>query len=110
MGSSLGITSSTSLSHARTAPDDLGRVFSTRRLRICLPDLFTPLLGGMLVDTPMEPALQSPGWLSTLFGWMTGKDPGSGKADRMTFLDCYHYHVARRLSGPSGAEDGKNHS
>lgn len=83
VGSSLGIASSTALLQAKTAPDVQGRVFSARRLLTWAPDMFTPLLGGMLADRLMEPAMQSQGWLSSLFGWMTGNEPGSGMAVMM---------------------------
>lgn len=83
VGSSLGIASSTALLQSKTAPDVQGRVFSARRLLTWAPDMFTPLLGGMLADRIMEPAMQSPGWLSILFGWMTGEEPGSGMAVMM---------------------------
>ena len=81
--SSLGIASSTALLQAKTAPDVQGRVFSARRLLTWAPDMFTPLLGGILADRIMEPSMQSGGWLTYLFGWMTGSDPGSGMAVMM---------------------------
>jgi DHA3 family macrolide efflux protein-like MFS transporter len=83
VGSSLGIASSTALMQAKTAPDVQGRVFSARRLLTWAPDMFTPLVGGMLADRIMEPSMQSKGWLSVIFGWMTGQDPGSGMAVMM---------------------------
>ena len=84
--SSLGIASSTALLQSKTAPDVQGRVFSARRLLTWAPDMFTPLLGGILADRIMEPSMQSSGWLADLFGWMTGKDPGSGMAVMMIFF------------------------
>ncbi len=83
VGSSLGIASSTALLQSKTAPDVQGRVFSARRLLTWAPDMFTPVLGGMLADRLMEPAMQTPGWLRSLFGWMTGEEPGSGMAVMM---------------------------
>jgi DHA3 family macrolide efflux protein-like MFS transporter len=83
VGSSLGIASSTALMQAKTAPDVQGRVFSARRLLTWAPDMFTPVLGGMLADRIMEPSMKSKGWLSVMFGWMTGQDPGSGMAVMM---------------------------
>jgi DHA3 family macrolide efflux protein-like MFS transporter len=104
--SSLGIASSTALLQAKTAPDVQGRVFSARRLLTWAPDMFTPLLGGILADRVMEPSMQSGGWLATLFGWMTGNDPGSGMAVMMilfgfltilTLLAGYLYIPVRNM-------------
>jgi len=83
VGSSLGIASSTALLQAKTAPDVQGRVFSARRLLTWAPDMFTPLLGGMLADRIMEPGMRSSGWMQVLFGWMVGKESGSGMAVMM---------------------------
>jgi DHA3 family macrolide efflux protein-like MFS transporter len=80
VGSSMGIASSTALLQAKTAPDVQGRVFSARRLLTWAPDMFTPLLGGMLADRIMEPGLKNPGWLQFMFKWMVGDDPGAGMA------------------------------
>jgi DHA3 family macrolide efflux protein-like MFS transporter len=81
--SSLGIASSTALLQAKTAPDVQGRVFSARRLLTWAPDMVTPVLGGLLADRIMEPAMGSGSWLTRLFGWMTGTDSGSGMAVMM---------------------------
>jgi len=81
--SSLGIASSTALLQAKTAPDVQGRVFSARRLLTWAPDMVTPILGGLMADRIMEPAMLSDGWLVGLFGWMTGSEPGSGMAVMM---------------------------
>ncbi len=74
----LGNSSSQSILQAKVAPDVQGRVFSARRLLTWAPDMFTPLLGGVLADYVMEPAMQPGGRLSNAFGWMTGSGPGSG--------------------------------
>jgi MFS transporter, DHA3 family, macrolide efflux protein len=79
-GATLGNVSSQSLLQAKVAPDVQGRVFSARRLLTWAPDMFTPILGGMLADRIMEPGMQSSGLLSKIFGWMTGTGPGSGMA------------------------------
>ena len=84
--SSLGIASSTALLQAKTAPDVQGRVFSARRLLTWAPDMFTPILGGMLADRVMEPGMQSGGWMTILFGWMVGKEAGSGMAVMMVIF------------------------
>ena len=47
------------------------------------PDTFTPILGGLLADYVMEPAMQNGGWAANLFGWMVGTGPGSGMAAMM---------------------------
>lgn len=83
VGSSMGIASSTALLQAKTTPDVQGRVFSARRLLTWAPDMFTPLLGGLLADRIMEPGLKNPGWLQFLFKWMVGDDPGAGMAVMM---------------------------
>ncbi|HNR47327.1 MAG TPA: MFS transporter [Anaerolineaceae bacterium] len=80
IGSNIGIATSQAILQAKVAPDVQGRVFSARRMLTWLPDTFTPVLGGLLADYVMEPAMQSPGWLAGLFGWMVGTDPGSGMA------------------------------
>jgi DHA3 family macrolide efflux protein-like MFS transporter len=79
-GSSLGNASSTALLQAKVAPDVQGRVFSARRLLTWAPDMFTPVIGGMLADRIMEPAMNSSGWVQSLFGWMAGTTAGSGMA------------------------------
>jgi MFS family permease len=83
VGSSIGIATSQALLQAKVAPDVQGRVFSARRLLTWFPDTFTPILGGLLADTIMEPAMQNSGWFSRLFNWMTGTGPGSGMAVMM---------------------------
>jgi DHA3 family macrolide efflux protein-like MFS transporter len=69
-----------SLMQVKVAPDVQGRVFSARRMLTWFPDTFTPVLGGLLADYLMEPAMQKGGWVARLFGWMVGTDPGSGMA------------------------------
>jgi hypothetical protein len=83
LGSSTGIATSQALLQAKVAPDVQGRVFSARRMLTWFPDTFTPILGGMLADYIMEPAMHSGGWAAKLFGWMAGTDPGSGMAVMM---------------------------
>jgi len=74
----IGNTASQALLQAKVAPDVQGRVFSARRMLTWAPDALTPILGGLLADRVMEPAMQSQGWLADTFGWMVGKSPGSG--------------------------------
>ena len=86
VGSSVGIACSQAMLQAKVAPDVQGRVFSARRLLTWFPDAFTPILGGLMADRIMEPAMHSGGWLSRWFGWMTGSSPGSGMAVMMVFF------------------------
>jgi DHA3 family macrolide efflux protein-like MFS transporter len=83
VGSSIGIAASQALLQVKVAPDVQGRVFSARRLLTWFPDTFTPILGGLLADKVMEPAMQNSGWAAKLFGWMAGTGPGSGMAVMM---------------------------
>ncbi len=79
-GSNIGIATSQAILQAKVAPDVQGRVFSARRMLTWFPDTFTPILGGLLADHLMEPAMLSGGWFSGLFGWLVGTRPGSGMA------------------------------
>lgn len=79
-GSNIGIATSQAILQSKVAPDVQGRVFSARRLLTWFPDTFTPILGGMLADYVMEPAMRSQNWLADVFGWMVGTGPGSGMA------------------------------
>lgn len=57
-----------------------GRVFSVRNM---LTNTFLPagyLLGGILADQVMEPAMAANGSLAPVFGWLVGTGPGSGMA------------------------------
>jgi len=80
LGSNVGIATSQAILQAKVAPDVQGRVFSARRLLTWFPDTFTPVLGGLLADKLVEPAMLSDTWLSRTFGWMVGTTPGSGMA------------------------------
>ncbi|MEW6092580.1 MAG: MFS transporter, partial [Chloroflexota bacterium] len=86
VGSSVGIATSQALLQVKVAPDVQGRVFSARRLLTWFPDTFTPVLGGLLADHVMEPAMQNGSWMSRLFGWMAGTDSGSGMAVMMVIF------------------------
>jgi DHA3 family macrolide efflux protein-like MFS transporter len=86
IGSSIGIAASQTMMQLKVAPDVQGRVFSARRLLTWFPDTFTPILGGLLADKVMEPAMQNGGWAAKLFGWMAGTGPGSGMAGMMVFF------------------------
>ena len=79
-GANIGIATSQAILQAKVAPDVQGRVFSARRLLTWFPDTFTPILGGMLADYVMEPAMRSGGRIAGLFAWMVGAEPGAGMA------------------------------
>ena len=86
VGSNIGIATSQAILQAKVAPDVQGRVFSARRMLTWFPDTFTPILGGLLADYIMEPAMRSESWLARTFGWMVGTGPGSGMALMMIFF------------------------
>ncbi len=65
---------------AKVAPDLQGRVFSARRLIAWFTTPVTPLIGGLLADYVMEPAMQAGGSLTGTFGWLVGSGPGAGMA------------------------------
>jgi MFS family permease len=79
-GSNIGIATSQAILQTKVAPDVQGRVFSARRMLTWFPDTFTPIIGGLLADKIMEPAMRSQGWFAKTFGWMVGTNPGSGMA------------------------------
>lgn len=83
LGSNIGIATSQAILQAKVAPDVQGRVFSARRLLTWFPDTFTPVLGGLLADHIMEPAMRTQSWVSDIFSWMVGTEPGSGMAVMM---------------------------
>jgi MFS family permease len=80
LGSNVGIATSQAILQVKVAPDVQGRVFSARRLLTWFPDTFTPILGGILADRVMEPAMRSHTWLANTFGGLVGTSPGSGMA------------------------------
>jgi len=80
VGSNIGIATSQAILQSKVAPDVQGRVFSARRMLTWFPDTFTPIIGGLLADKIMEPAMRSQGWFAQVFGWMVGTGPGSGMA------------------------------
>ncbi len=86
VGSSVGIATSQAILQVKVAPDVQGRVFSARRLLTWFPDTFTPVLGGLLADYVMEPAMQNGSWVAKLFGWMAGTGSGSGMAVMMVIF------------------------
>jgi MFS family permease len=63
---------------SKVAPDLQGRVFSARRLIAWFTNPITPIIGGVLADFVLEPAMRTQSGLSNTFGWLTGIGPGAG--------------------------------
>jgi MFS transporter, DHA3 family, macrolide efflux protein len=63
---------------SKVAPDLQGRVFSSRRLIAWFTNPISPIIGGVLADFVLEPAMQSEGVLAQTFGWLVGTGPGAG--------------------------------
>jgi MFS family permease len=63
---------------AKVAPDVQGRVFSARRLIAWFTNPISPLIGGLLADFVLEPAMRPGGTLTGVFGWLVGNGPGAG--------------------------------
>ena len=57
-----------------------GRVFSVRNMmtNVLLPVGY--VLGGLIADRVLEPAMAADGWLAPTFGWLVGSGPGAGMA------------------------------
>ena len=72
---------------AKVAPDLQGRVFSARRLIAWFTNPISPIIGGMLADFVLEPAMKVQGaGLTPIFGSAFGSGPGSGMA--LLFFFC----------------------
>jgi hypothetical protein len=65
---------------SKVAPDLQGRVFSARRLIAWFTNPISPIIGGLMADFVLEPAMRSPGPLVQAFGWLVGSGPGAGMA------------------------------
>jgi hypothetical protein len=63
---------------AKVAPDIQGRVFSVRRLIAQVTAPVATVIAGPLADNVFEPAMQSGGAWSDMFGWLVGTGPGAG--------------------------------
>jgi len=63
---------------SKVAPDLQGRVFSARRLIAWLTNPISPIIGGVLADFVLEPAMRSEGLVPRAFGWLVGTGPGAG--------------------------------
>jgi MFS transporter, DHA3 family, macrolide efflux protein len=70
---------------SKVAPDLQGRVFSARRLIAWFTTPISPIIGGVLADFVMEPAMQTGTVLPNLFGWLVGTGPGAGMGLLMVF-------------------------
>jgi MFS family permease len=66
-------------------PDVQGRVFSIREMIQIASQPIGYLLGGLMADRLFEPAMQSNGWFSTLFGGLVGTGPGAGMSSMFLF-------------------------
>lgn len=70
---------------SKVAPDLQGRVFSARRLIAWFTNPISPIIGGLLADYVLEPAMHGPGRLSQAFGWLVGTGPGAGMGLLLVF-------------------------
>jgi hypothetical protein len=71
-------SSNQSIWMAKVAPDVQGRVFSARRLIAWSTNPIAPIIGGVLADFVLEPAMKGTGTLATVFGPLVGNTSGSG--------------------------------
>jgi MFS family permease len=72
-------TSNQSIWQAKVAPDLQGRVFSSRRLIAWFSNPISPIIGGLLADFVLEPAMMNPDSpMAQTFGWLVGTGPGAG--------------------------------
>ena len=69
---------SNALWQAKVPPAMQGRVLATRLALAGAVSLITRLIAGPLADHVFEPAMQSGGSLSPVFGWLAGTGPGAG--------------------------------
>jgi MFS transporter, DHA3 family, macrolide efflux protein len=70
---------------SKVAPDLQGRVFSARRLIAWFTNPISPVIGGVLADYVLEPAMRTQSALSDTFGWLVGTGPGAGMGLLMVF-------------------------
>lgn len=72
---------------SKVAPDVQGRVFSARRLIAWFAQPITPIIGGVLADFVLEPAMRTTTGLSSAFSWLVGSGPGAGMG-LLTVFTC----------------------
>jgi MFS family permease len=63
---------------AKTPPELQGRVFALRGMLQMVTIPFGYLVAGPVADHIFEPAMLAGGWMSPLFGWISGVGPGAG--------------------------------
>lgn len=71
---------------SKVPPDLQGRVFSARRLIAWFTQPISPIIGGVMADFVLEPAMRGPGALSNTFGWLVGTGPGAGMGLLIVFV------------------------
>jgi MFS transporter, DHA3 family, macrolide efflux protein len=72
-------TSNQAIWQAKVAPDVQGRVFAARRLIAWITNPLTPLIGGLVADRALEPAMRDGGSVvAQIFGRFVGVGPGAG--------------------------------
>lgn len=72
-------TSNQAIWQAKVAPDVQGRVFAARRLIAWITNPLTPLIGGLLADRALEPAMRDGASAAAqVFGPFVGVGPGAG--------------------------------
>jgi len=89
--------SSQAIWQSKVAPDLQGRVFSARRLIAWFTNPIAPIIGGVLSDFVMEPAMLTGTFLPNTFGWLVGTGPGAGMGLLMVFCG-----IAVSLVGVAG--------
>jgi DHA3 family macrolide efflux protein-like MFS transporter len=82
---------------SKVAPDVQGRVFSARRLIAWFTNPISPIIGGVLADFVLEPAMRAQGGFTALFGGLVGSGPGAGMG--LLFVFC---GLGAALAGLSG--------
>jgi hypothetical protein len=82
---------------SKVPPDLQGRVFSIRRLIAWFVSPLAMLVAGPLSDFVLEPAMQTGGSLSGVFGNLVGTGPGAGMS--LLFIVC---GIAAALVGLAG--------
>jgi predicted MFS family arabinose efflux permease len=82
---------------AKVPPDIQGRVFAARDLIFNIVEPLGVVIGGLLVDKLLEPAMMPDGSLAPLFGGLVGTGPGAGMG-----LLIFICGILSALAGVSG--------